>query len=184
MRPAVAIAMALALGAPLLAGAAGVGSSHDLGKAEGQCRPRETGPALLISAAGLKDRQGNLKLEVYPSNDADFLQDDKVLVAAGKTFRRVEVAVPPTGTPELCIRVPRPGRYAVSLLHDRDRNRKFGLSIDGIGFGGNPKLGWAKPKAGVSSVTAGAGLTRITIVMNYRKGLLSFAPLETSHSYR
>jgi uncharacterized protein (DUF2141 family) len=153
-------------------------SSPDLGKAEGQCRPGENGPSFIVDVAGLKDRRGYLKLELYPANDDDFLEDDNVLINAGKTFRRVEVAVPRTGPVELCIRAPAPGLYALSLLHDRDANRKFGLSIDGIGFAGNPHLGLSKPKAAAASAWAGTGLTRITVVLNYRRGLFSFGPLE------
>lgn len=165
-------------GAALLAmlAAAALPSTPDLGKAEGRCRAGETGPALLVAVEGLKDRRGRLKLEVYPANDADFLADDNLLVAAGKTFRRVEMDVPPTGTPMLCVRVPGPGRYAVSLLHDRNGDRKFNWRIDGIGFAGNPRLGWGKPKAAKASVLAGAGPTRIGIVLNYAHGL-GVAPL-------
>ncbi len=77
---------------PLMA-AAMIPSSPDLGKAEGRCRPGEPGPALLVNVEGLKDRKGNLKLEVYPADDRDFLQDDNVLVSRGKVFRRVEAPV-------------------------------------------------------------------------------------------
>lgn len=130
---------------PLLAAAAPIPSTPDLGKAEGKCRPGESGPAFLVHVNGLKDRTGRLKLEVYPANDKDFLADDNVLVAAGKTFRRVEVDVPGSGAPVLCVRVPAAGRYGVSLLHDRDSNRRFGWRVDGIGFASNPKLGLSKP---------------------------------------
>ena len=78
----------------LLAAGPALRSTPDLGKAEGRCRPGESGPALLVEATGMKDRVGNMKLEIYPSNEKDFLADDNVLVAAGKTFRRVEVPVP------------------------------------------------------------------------------------------
>lgn len=175
MRRALAIA-ALALPV-LLGGATELLSTPDLGKTEGRCRAGETGPALLVTAAGMKDHTGNLKLEVYPSNDADFLQDDNILLNAGKTFRRVEEATPQQDQPTLCIRIPGPGTYSVSLLHDRDRNRKFGWKIDGIGFTGNPRLGWSKPKAAATRITAGAGITRVTVVMNYRRGL-GVAPLK------
>lgn len=165
------------LAAALMLSAATIPSSPDLGKKEGQCRPNERGPSLLVSAAGLKDRQGNLKLEVYPADDEDFLADDNVLLGAGKVFRRIEVPVPPSGPVELCIRVPKPGIYAASLLHDRDGNRKFGWRIDGIGFSSNPKLGWSKPKAAKVAFTAGSGTTRLSILMNYRSGL-GVAPLK------
>ncbi|WP_156842134.1 DUF2141 domain-containing protein [Novosphingobium aquimarinum] len=158
------------IAAPLLA-AATVPSTPDLGKAEGKCAANEQGPAFLVNVEGLKDRKGKLKLEVYPANEKDFLEDDNVLISAGKTFRRVELPVPTSGPVRLCIRVPSAGRYAVTLLHDRDSNRKFGWRIDGIGFAGNPKLGWSKPKASSASAAARSGPTPIRIVMNYRHGL-------------
>jgi len=73
--------------------------------------------------------------------------------------------------PVMCVRVPGPGRYAVTLLHDRDANRKFSWRVDGIGFAGNPRLGWGKPSAASASANAGSGPTPITIVMNYQHGL-------------
>ncbi|WP_313803968.1 DUF2141 domain-containing protein [Sphingobium sp.] len=153
-------------------------SIPELGKAEGQCRADERGAAYLVEVAGLKDRKGRLKLELYPANDTDFLADDNILIAAGKPFRRVEEPVPPSGPVQLCIRAPGPGIYALSLLHDRDANRRFSLSIDGIGFAGNPKLGWSKPHAAVASAPVGSGPTHITITVNYRRGLFSFGPAE------
>lgn len=170
--------LALLTALPLLV-AATMPSTPDLGKAEGRCRPGESGPAFLVTVAGLKDRQGQIKLEVYPSNDADFLQDDNILLSAGKVFRRVEAPLPASGNVELCVRVPAPGAYSISLLHDRDRNRRFGWTVDGIGFASNPKLGWSKPKASAARAVAGAGLTRITVVMNYRRGL-GVAPLASA----
>lgn len=182
MRPSIYLLPVLAAG--LISGAALAGPNQELGKAEGRCRPGETGPALLVSVVGLKDRAGTLKLEIYPANDQDFLQDDKILIAQGKTFRRVEEAVAASGTPTLCVRIPGPGKYGVSLLHDRDANHKFNLSGDGVGFAGNHRLSWSKPKAAASSVVAGAGLTRVPIVLNYRRGLLSFAPLDPPRARR
>ena len=155
----------------VLQSAAIIPSTPDLGKAEGRCRANETGPALIVDVAGLKDRTGKLKLEVYPANDEDFLADDNILISAGKTFRRVEVAVPKAGAVELCVRVPRAGRYSVSLLHDRNSDRRFNWRRDGIGFASNPRLGMGKPDADEAIAVAGSGRTKITIVMNYLRGL-------------
>jgi uncharacterized protein (DUF2141 family) len=167
--------LSLATALPL-AGATTLVSTPDLGKAQARCRPGETGPSFAIEVKGLKDRTGKLKLEVYPANDKDFLADDNVLVAEDKTFRRVEVSVPASGPVRLCVRVPGPGTYAVSLLHDRDENRKFSWKIDGIGFAGNPKLGFNKPRAARAAATAGNRPTPLSIVLNYRRGL-GVAPL-------
>lgn len=153
-------------------------STPDLGKREAQCSALENGPAIFITVEGLKDREGNLKSELYPANDEDFLADDNKLVMAGKTFRRIEVPVPKAGAVELCIRIPGPGAYSLILLHDRDTNRKFGLSSDGVGFPGNPKLGLSRPKSASARIEAGNGITRIAIRMNYRRGLFSFGPLD------
>jgi uncharacterized protein (DUF2141 family) len=149
-----------------------------LGKAAAACRPNEPGPALLITAEGLKDRRGMLRAELYPDNDTDFLQDDAILVNQGKTFRRVDLGLTASGPTTLCMRVPAAGRYAMSLLHDRDHNLKFSLFSDGIGFSGNPKLTRSKPKAASAMVVAGPSLTRIVITLNYLHGFMQFGPLE------
>ena len=155
---------------PLLT-AATIPSTPDLGKAEGRCRSNEPGPAFIVSVAGLRDRTGQFKLEVYPATDADFLADDNALVAAGKTFRRVEVPVPESGPTALCVRVPRAGRYGVVVLHDRNSDRRFNWRVDGIGFAGNPRLGLAQPDVDEASALASSRRTSITIVMNYLRGM-------------
>ena len=97
---------------------------------------------------------------------------------ARKVFRRVTGPVPARGRVQICIRIPAPGAYSLSLLHDRDSNRKFGLSVDGVGFPNNPRLGLARPRAAATRVVAGPGITRIRIVLNYRRGTFSFGPLK------
>ena len=153
-------------------------STPDLGKAEAACRPNEAGPAVLVLVTGLKDRDGRLKAELYPATDDDFLADDNVLIMAGKVFRRVEMPLSVSGPVQVCLRIPGPGAYALTVLHDRDSNRKFGLSTDGVGFSGNPKLGLSKPRAASARFVAGSGLSPVTVRMNYRRGLFSFGPLK------
>jgi uncharacterized protein (DUF2141 family) len=152
-------------------------SAPELGTREGRCHVGETGPAVLVDALGLRDRRGLLRLELYPANDDDFLADDNVLLAAGKSFARVDVPPPASGPARLCIRVPHPGTYALVLLHDRNANHRLDLSGDGIGFAGNPRLGWSRPRAARASVIAGKGMTRIEIRLNYRRGL-AMRPLD------
>lgn len=141
------------------------------GRAGADCRASEPGPAVRVDVRGLKDRKGKLILELYPENDKDFLQADKILIAAGKPFRRVPVSTPGSGPISVCVRAPGPGRYAIALLHDRDGNGKFGLSSDGVGFANNPKVGLSKPKAKSAAVAINSGTRNISIVMNYRRGV-------------
>jgi uncharacterized protein (DUF2141 family) len=155
-----------------------VSPSPTLGTAEGRCRPNETGPAFILNIVGLKDRQGLIKVEMYPANDEDFLNDDSILVNTGKTFRRVEIPVPQTGPVQLCIRAPHAGPFGLSLLHDRDGNHKLGLSVDGVGFPGNPaSLGPSKPRIAIGRADVGNGPTPLNIRMLYRRGLFSFGPI-------
>lgn len=181
MRPALLVAAGL-LATPTLAAAPNapgyLPSTPDLGIAAGQCRPRETGPAVIVVPTGLKDRKGKLRVEVYPANDEDFLADDNVLVMAGKTFRRAEIPLPAQGPVEVCIRLPAPGAFSIIVLHDRDSNRKFGLSSDGVGFPGDPRLGLAKPRSAAAQFDAGRGVGRVEVRMNYRRGLFGFGPLK------
>ncbi|GLV23950.1 DUF2141 domain-containing protein [Sphingobium sp. Cam5-1] len=163
---------------PAMLAAVAIHSSPELGKAAGQCRPGENGSAFLVDVEGLKDRKGLLKLELYPSNDKDFLADDNVLIAAGKAFARVETGIPPSGPVSMCIRAPGPGTYALSLMQDRNSNHRFSLSADGVGFPGNPRLGLSKPPAAAASTHVGDHPARLPIRMNYWKGLFSFGPLE------
>lgn len=172
-RPALLVLLLLT---PSMA-AAHIDSRPDLGIAEGRCDGNRPGPGIYVDVIGLKDRAGQLRLELYPAGDQDFLADDNVLLAAGKTFARVDMPVPQSGAVRMCIRAPAPGVYTMSLLHDRDSNRKFGLTRDGIGFPGNPKLGWSKPRAAEARIEVAAPQTETQIVLNYRRTLFSFGPI-------
>ena len=170
--------LAAALAPLLIAAAPALKSSPDLGVAEGRCRANEPGPALLVTAVGLKDRTGTLRLEVYPPTDPEFLSDDNILVSAGKTFRRAVITPPPSGPAELCVRVPTAGRYAVSIVHKRAAEPSFQISRDGVGFANDPPLHLSQPKAKSATIVAGPGLTRVTVRMMYRRGLFSFGPID------
>ena len=113
------------------------------------------GPAILVTVAGLKDRAGEVKVELYPATDADFLRDDRDLLREGKVFRRVRVPTPKAGPVELCIRAPHPGRYGLLFTHNRDGKNKFDYKIDGAGVVSNQRIGLAKPKLASSTITVG-----------------------------
>jgi uncharacterized protein (DUF2141 family) len=166
----------LVSGAMLLAAATPLPPRELRGGQDAECRPNEPGPALVVELFGLKDRNGLLRMELYPPNDKDFLSDDKALIAAGKPFRRIEVVTPPSGNPVLCIRAPHPGPYAVAILHDRDGNHKFGPFSDGVSAPGKiPHIGFTRPHASYATVTIGPGVTQMRATMQYMH-ILGFAP--------
>jgi len=140
------------------------------------CRTGEAGPALVAHIEGFRNREGNVRIELYPPVDGEFLGNSRLLLEAGKDFRRVDVPVPQSGPVILCIRAPHVGDYAVSVLHDRDRDGKFDKFSDGAGFGNNPRLGFSQPHAAAARLTVGPGVTETRIVLNYFHAL-SFSPL-------
>lgn len=135
------------------------------------------GPAVLAQIVGLKDRQGELKLELYPANEQDFLKDDRDLLRQGKVFRRVRIPTPASGPVALCMRVPRPGRYALLFTHNRDGKNKFSIWQDGAGFASNRKLGRSRPQLSQAIVDVPAGVETVTIRAQYLRGLSGFGPV-------
>ena len=160
----------IALGATVPFGAAAHGEI--LGDAA--CAAGE-GPAILVNVTGLKDRAGEVKLELYPADDADFTKDDRDLIAQGKVFRRVRVPTPKAGPVELCIHAPHPGRYGILFTHNRDGKNKFDYKIDGAGVVSNQRIGLSKPKVASSTVTLGDHPIAATIRVQY-VGLFGFSP--------
>lgn len=135
------------------------------------------GPAVLANIVGLKDRKGELKLELYPANEQDFLKDDRDLAKEGKLFRRIRVPTPQSGSVAMCMRVPRPGRYALLFTHNRDGKNKFSIWSDGAGFASNQKLGRSRPKLNQAIVDVRGGVAPITIRAQYLRGLSGFGPI-------
>lgn len=140
------------------------------------CAANADGPAVLAYFDGLKDRTGKLRLELFPDAEGDFMQDDTILLKAGKTFKRIEIATPQSGQVAICMAVPRAGRYTMVLIHDRDGVRKFSLS-DGVALPSNRKIGMKKPVASMAYVTVGSGVTTIRVKMNYFRVFGGFSPL-------
>ncbi|HSX65484.1 MAG TPA: DUF2141 domain-containing protein [Pseudoxanthomonas sp.] len=164
-----AFALLVALPAPASAQAA-------IGEDAAACAAGNV-PALRVNVVGIKDRIGRLKLELYPAVEGDFLRDDHVLVKEGKLFHRSFAPTPKSGNIILCIKAPRPGRYALFLTHDRDGANKFNFWKDGAGVPSNRKLGRAKPQLTDGIVDVGPNATTITIRMQYLRGLSGFGIL-------
>ena len=157
--------------AALLAGPAG---AEVLGGDAAACQPGAAGPAIEATVTGLKDRRGEVRLELYPDAPDDFLKGDRDLLAQGKMFRRVSAVPPRAGPVTLCIRVPHPGRYALLMTHNRDGRSKFDYKVDGAGVPGNKRMGFGKPKFTSAEVAAGPGVTPVAITAQYL-GLFGFS---------
>lgn len=159
-------------GAALLSTAS---SATQIGEDAGACAAGH-GPAFQVEVQGLKDRKGELWLELYPATEGDFLAGDQDLRAAGKTFRRTRAQLPQTGSIQICVRAPAPGRYALMLRHNRVGKDKFSFWSDGIGIPSNHRLGRHKPAVTEAVANVGTGVTTVPIRLQYLVGF-GFAPL-------
>jgi uncharacterized protein (DUF2141 family) len=163
-----AVVAVLALATPLTAAhaaAAGIDPAA--------CRADSHTPAVLVKVQGFKSISGNLRVQVYGSDPAQF-------VKGGERVLRADFPV--RGAPaEVCIALPAPGRYAIAVRHDADGNGKGGVN-DGGGFSRNPGISLADalarrmPRYEDVAVMVGGGPRAIDIVLNYRQGL-SIRPL-------
>jgi uncharacterized protein (DUF2141 family) len=122
------------------------------------------GPAVRIAVNGIKSGEGQVFTRVYPANRADWLKSKRYLM-------RVD-AKPQAGSMTVCVPLPGTGDFAIAVHHDVNGNRKSDLS-DGAGMSNNPGirkiLGLVPRPPSVEKVrfTAGPGITRMTINMQY-----------------
>jgi uncharacterized protein (DUF2141 family) len=144
------------------------------------CRPDSHVPAMLVKVGGFKAMSGNLRVQVYGGDPAQF-------VKGGERLLRTDMPVRAAAA-ELCIALPAPGRYAIAVRHDVDGNGKGGVN-DGGGFSRNPGISLADalarrmPRYEDVAVAVGGGPRPVEIVMNYRQGL-SIRPLAMARSGR
>lgn len=141
-----------------------------LGPNPDACAADAPGSAALVQVHGFKDRVGKVRVELYPATDEDFIAPGSRLRAEGKVFERIDVPTPPTGDAEVCVALPAPGIYAITVLHDRNANGKLDVFSDGYGFPNNPRLGYGKPAVKEATFTADGPLTRLDVVLNYWNG--------------
>ncbi len=166
MRAVMKKTLALLIAALLPAAAA----AETLGPDAAACVPAAAGPAALVTVSGFKDRVGRLRVQFYRGTPDEYL-------ASGRYLRRQEIAMTAAGDMAVCLVLPGAGDYAVVALHDRNSDGKLSIWSDGIGFSNNPRLGLSKPPPEKTLVRFDPGVSRLRIVMNYRRGL-SVRPME------
>lgn len=167
MRFAIAAAALAALSLPASA-------AEILGPDAAACRTGKD--AVLITIDGFKNREGTVRVELWPGTQEDFMRNHHELVAEGKAYHRVTVPVPASGPAKVCVPLPGPGTYAVGAFHSPSGQRKFNFRQDGATFTRNPKVGLSKPKAADVAMRFNSGLSEATVTMNYLRGL-SFRPI-------
>lgn len=158
-------AAAIALATPLSAQAAPVGPHAEA------CD--HGGAAVIARVSGLKKQSGTIRVQLYADNQATFLEKRQYL-------KRVDVPVAEP-TMDICVPVPKPGRYAISVRHDVDGNGKTSRS-DGGGFSGNPSVSLGdliakrKPDLGDVAFSVGNQPRVVPVTLRYVQGL-SFKPV-------
>src|SRR5215207_1980166 len=78
-----------------------------LGPDAAACSAGANRPAMLVSVNGFKNRAGNLRVQLYGGNPADFLE-------RGKKIKRIDLPVTRAGAMNVCVAVPRTGTYAIA----------------------------------------------------------------------
>lgn len=163
-------AAALALGAVVALPA--VGHAAPAGPFAGACAAGD--PAMLVHITGFKARTGVVRVQSY-GGDPDHYFDK------GSYLRRIDLRVPPAGPLDVCVPVPAPGRYAISVRHDLNGSGKTDRS-DGGGMSGNPHLSLfdlmfkRKPSPDQVAVQVARGVRVVPVTLNYLSGG-SFRPV-------
>lgn len=157
--------------AALVAGvvfAPGAAAAAIVGPHAAECAGNAGKPAMLVRVLGLKSRTGVVRVQSYGGNPQHYF--DK-----GTYLERIEVPTPAAGSVDVCMPVPRPGTYAISIRHDVNGSGKSDMS-DGGGFSGNPEVSLMdvvfkrRPSPIQVEVKVPAGVTKVPVVLNYIQG--------------
>jgi uncharacterized protein (DUF2141 family) len=131
-------------------------------------------PAMLVRVTGFKARTGVIRVQSY-GGDPDHYFDK------GTYLKRIELPVPTAGPLEVCVPVPGPGQYAISVRHDIDGSGKTSHA-DGGGMSGNPHVSLfdlmfkRKPAADKVAIAVSHGVRVVPVILNYVSGT-SFQPV-------
>lgn len=122
----------------------------------------ESGATLVVHLRQVKPGDGPLKLSLY-KDPASFRKEDKAFARAEGRAAAASVELRFSDLP--------PGRYAVMVYHDENRdgvfNRRLGMfPIEGYGLSNNPQVA-GPPAFADSAFEVGAGETRISVDMRY-----------------
>ncbi|USI73196.1 DUF2141 domain-containing protein [Sphingomonas morindae] len=156
----------------LAAGLAGTGlaqgaAARPAGPDAARCESGH-GPALLVRVTGFKVRTGTIRVQSYGGDPEHWF--DK-----GSYLKRIELPVPAAGALDVCVPVPAPGEYAVSVRHDVNGSGKSDRG-DGGGMSGNPELSLfdlmlkRHPDPAQVAVSVRDGVRTVPITLAYLSG--------------
>lgn len=153
--PAAAAALAVPLTQAGPARAAVVGSDASL------CVAGK--PSVQVRVSGFKRAAGTVRVVLY--NQDGWLEK-------GGSLRKIRVPVTSSGPIDVCIAVPKPGRYGIAVHHDLNGNKDKDLS-DGGGFSRNPKIGLLsqRPKFTQTWFDVNGGTKVVPVTLLYLNGL-------------
>jgi uncharacterized protein (DUF2141 family) len=160
---------ALAAGAGILLGAAPPAAAAVIGPHADDCAPGADKPAMLVHIEGLRPHAGHVRVQAYGGDPEGYFEK-------GTYIARIDVDLPPSGSVEVCMPVPRPGTYAVAVKHTVGDPGSFALS-NGGGFSGNPPIGaldalMRRKPAPRQVQVAVRGLTHVPVMMRYLQGAM------------
>lgn len=120
-------------------------------------------PAVQVRVSGFKRASGTVRVVLYEQNG---------WLKKGGSLRRIRVPVTSTQPIDVCVAVPRPGRYGIAVHHDLNGNRDRDLN-DGGGFSRNPRIGLLsqRPRFEQTWFDVAGGTKVVPVTLLYLNGL-------------
>lgn len=126
------------------------------------CEEAKSPQEVMVHVEGIEGDDGNLRVQLYDD------VPDHFLAKGWKLYRR---DMPITGeTMDVCVPVPKPGVYAIVVLHDANKNGKFDVFSEGFGFSNNPKIRFSTPDHEDVAFMVKPGITKLDVEMKYILG--------------
>ena len=158
--------MLLTGGAAAALATAGMAAAAPVGPKAAACAAGK--PALLVRVYGFKQAVGRLRVKLYTA-------DERTYLTKASQVDRIFVPVR-GGVMDVCVPVPGPGAYVVSVAHDLDGDDKIEMS-DGGGVTGNPRPSLAslisktRPPLSRVAVRVGDSPVLAPVQLLYKAGL-------------
>ena len=119
-------------------------------------------PSVLVTIEGVKNSTGTVRVQLYRSTAAEWMEK-------GKWLNRIDVPAR-AGTMKVCMPAPAAGNYGIAVRHDANGNGDTDLTKDGGGMSNNPSINifnLGKPSYTKTRIAVGNAVKPITIKMKY-----------------